>query len=186
MSLLKAVTRWITGDGGSKSAPRSRVRLPAAHDVPPDILRALWALNPSLDVYILPDGRVWLLLHEEERARIQVGREMLAQSKSDGIDECKYPYVTARLMADGWSMLDEIPYRRLSAGVLEQLAQRALYRRDHERRALERELLSVADSTRQAERRAAVISERIRAEARSDWKWAARGRRHFSSRGRTA
>lgn len=182
MGFLAAVRAWLRGPEGGAS-PRSRVALPAVVDVPSAVLETLWAHDPRLDLYPLPDGRVWLLLHEEERGRIAEGRKMLAQDKASGIDELRHPFVTARLMADGWSLLDELSYQHgTSAGVVERLAQQALYRTEAELKARERALRSVADSTAQAERRAAVISERIRSEARSDWKWAYRGRRHFTSR----
>jgi hypothetical protein len=182
MKVLAAVRAWLQGPGGAgTTTPRSRIALPSAHDVPPDVLRALWALDPRLDAYILPDGRVWLLLYEADRGRIAEGRKMLEREKAEGTDECRHPFVTARLMADGWSLLDELPYHRgTSAGAMVKLAQQALYRNEDTLKAQERDLRSIADSTRAAERRAAVISERIRSSSRSDWAWAYRGRRHFT------
>jgi hypothetical protein len=182
MGLLDTVRGWLRGGEGSVT-PRSRVALPAVVDVPPTVLTALWAHDPRLDLYPLPDGRVWLLLHEEDRGRISEGRKILTQDKREGVDECRFPFVTARLMADGWSLLDELPYLRgTSAGAVEVLAQRALYRTEADMRAEATEFRLEADSTRAAERRAAVISERIRSTSRSDWKWAYRGKRHFTSR----
>lgn len=183
MRLLGAVRSWLRGAEGGANSPRSRVALPAVVDVPASTLSALWAHDPRLDLYPLPDGRVWLLLHEEERGRIAEGRKMLVAEKREGHDECRFPFPTARLMADGWSLLAELPYvRGLSAGVVEREAQQALYRSEADLKARDAELRSIADSTRAAVRRHAVISERIRSTSRSDWKWAYRGKRHFTSR----
>jgi hypothetical protein len=137
--------------------------------------------HKDLDAYVLSDGRVWLLKHEEGKARILEGRKALFMAKMEG----DYGDLeSAHLMAEGWSLLGELPYLEgMSAGAMLRHAQMTLYatskmvEEDHTRRR------RIADGTEQ--RRLAVerVRERIHGDSKFDHSFAYRGRRTVSTTG---
>lgn len=155
----------------------SRVTLPAVVDPPEDVLRALRELSEDLDMYVLPDGRVWLLKYEANKPRIREGRKILAQARElDDYGDLE----SAHLMAEGWSLLGEFSYvEGTSVGAMMQHAQMTLYATEQEIEADARRIKRIADGTVSRERGAALTRERIRAFAKTDWARTYRGRKVF-------
>lgn len=187
------VLSWLRGvrdvigsvSGAGRSRPslrtsRSRVQLPAPFAVPGEVLRTLREFNQDLDAYAFHD-RVWLLKFEENKGRIFEGRKALFMAKMEG----DYGDLeSAHLMAEGWSLLGELPYKEgMSAGAMLQHAQMTLYaspkmiEEDHTRRR------RIADGTEQ--RRLAVerVRSRLYGDTRFDHSFAYRGRRTVSTTG---
>lgn len=165
------------GTGARGQRLRSRVQLPAAHDVPQNVLAALRATDPMLDAYIKPDGEVWILQYQPERERIATGRAELAEARGDSFQE---PMYAAHLMAQGFWLLGSLPYvEGTSAGAAVALAQRVLYATEVQVRTTMRRRRGEADGTAHSAVRTAVIRDRIRSSARGDWAHAYRGRKTF-------
>lgn len=164
---------------GSAPRVRSRVPLPAVVDFPQPVLRALRLLDPMLDGYVLPDGRVWILQLVPDRARILEGRKLLLAMKEDH-DQWE-PAYAASLMAEGFWLLGELPFLEgTSAGAAVRLASKVLNVTQDKLNKTMRARRSEADSSEAAERMRSVLSDRIRSSARSDWARSFRARRTFS------
>lgn len=157
----------------SLRTPRSRVVLPAVGQVPGDLLRVLRQFHPDLDAYAFHD-RVWLLKHEENKGRIFEGRKALFMAKQEG-------YATelesAHLMAEGWSLLGELPYHEgMSVGAMLEHAQMTLYSTpkmvedDHTRRR------KIADGTVKRALAIQRVKERLYGDTKFDHAFAYRGR----------
>lgn len=174
-----AVGKALGGTPRAKVHVRSRVPIPAVVEPPRELLRALRELDKGLDVFILPDGRVWLLQYQENRHRQAEGRKLLALARAEGD---YFEEFAPLLMAHGFALLSEEDYQHgTSVGYMVARAQRVLYATESEVRQEMRKRRRFADNTTQAEIREMVIRERIRAHATSDWSWAHRGRKSFSS-----
>jgi hypothetical protein len=155
------------------------VPLPAVVDFPVDVLRALRALDPMLDGYVLPDGRVWILQLVPDRARIVEGRRLLLAMKEDH-DQWE-PAYSASLMAEGFWLLGELPFREgTSAGAAVRLASTVLNVTEQKLAQTMRARRSEADSSQAAVRMRDTLSDRIRSSAKSDWARSFRARRTFS------
>ncbi len=180
MGLTSAVRQWMsTSRVRTPSRSRSRVPLAAVVDPPVDVLRALRELDRNLDLYILPNGRVWLLQYQENKHRIAEGRKMIELAREDGgeIEEMR----AARLQAAGFACFGEFSFHEgTSAGFLVRRASEILNAKESDVKAEMAQRRAFANSQAQAEERARVIQERIRSSARSDWGWAYRGRKSFS------
>lgn len=183
--ILDTAREWCRSLGGGREKVstggvryRTRVALPAVVDVPEDVLRALREFNDALDAYVLPDGRVWLLIYEPDKPRIREGQKQLLQAKMLGDTE---DLESALLMADGWSLLGELPYHEgTSAGAMLRHAQMTLYatRKQIEADQLRRKL--IADGTAHREKATALLLDRVRSGAQADWAKVYRGRQQFS------
>ena len=157
---------------------RTRVPLPAAVDFPLEVLRALRHLDPMLDGYILPDGRVWILQLVPDRARIIEGRKLLVELKED--NDQREPAYMASLMAEGFKLIDEMSFQEgTSAGAAVRRASEVLHATQDEVNQAMRARRSVADSSANAVKMHATLSDRIRSSARGDWARQWRGRRTF-------
>lgn len=153
--------------------------LPAVVDAPVDVLRVLRGFNSALDLYVLPDGRVWLLWQSMKPARIQAGRDELFEAKLEGFDE---PMYSASLMAQGFEQLGEYPFFfGMSAGAMLAIAQEKLYATERQIVAAMARRRSKADGTDHKARAVATMRDRVTSGARSDHAWAYRGRRSFSN-----
>jgi len=182
MQIIQAVReRFSRGErrrcGGHRV--RTRVALPAVLDFPQDVLRALRLLEPGLDGYILPDGRVWILQLVPNRARIEEGRRQMATLR---LEDLGMPDRQTLLMAEGFWLVAELPYLEgTSAGAAVTAAQRALYATDAQVEATYRANRAEADHTNARRRMVDTLRDRIRSSARSDWARTWRGRRTFSN-----
>jgi hypothetical protein len=151
-------------------------------DPAPDVVRELHAFEPTLALVIRPAWKeCWLLQHQPNKRRIQDGRKMIEEARRDDLVVDDFP--VERLMADGWACLSIEQYTRAtSIGYLLARASQVLGASDADLRAAMSERSAEADNTRAAERRAAVIRERITSDARFDHAWAHRGRRSVAGR----
>lgn len=174
---------WLKGllrgrrEGSGSSRVRSRVQVGSINQFPEHVLRDLRLLDDTLDGFILPDGRVWLLQLEPGKPRIYEGRKALANARAEGFDE---PMFAEQLMAQGFCRLAEEPFHLgTSAGYMTKIAQRAIYatREEIEQTMLLRR--AEADGTMQAVHMHQVLSDRIRSSAKGDWARTYRGRRTF-------
>lgn len=154
----------------------SRVAIPAVVDPPVDVLRALRSYDDRLDLHVLPWGIVWLLVKSDNMNRIDEGRKQLALCRGDGLPADR----TVLLMAAGFELLSEEPVSHLSAGYLLKVAQQKMHASDADIRAAVRLHRAESDSSAKIERGAKQLIERITSSARSDHRWAYRGRRSFS------
>ncbi len=154
----------------------SRVLIPAVVAAPVDVLRELRAYDDRLDLYTLPDGRVWLLVKSDKMERIDQGRIELAQNRGDGLPADR----SALLMAAGFELLSEEPFCRLSATHLLRVAQQKMHASGADIRAAVRIHRAESDSSARILRGAQQLIERVESNARSDHRWAYRGRRSFS------
>ena len=180
MRLSAAVWAWL-GIRRGKSPVRTRVTLPAVVDVPRETVRILRQQDHRLDLYPLPDGRVWLLLKSDVPARIASGRTDLWAGKVEAFDE---PMYSASLMAQGFELIGEFSWAEgMSAGYLLRVAQEALYMTERARREVHAARRARSDGTAHLVRAKHVMTERVRLGARSDFAWAYRGRRSFSNVG---
>lgn len=175
--------RWLRslfggGRGFSSTRVRSRVQLGSIYEPPQHVLRVLRQLDDSLDLFVLPDARaVWLLQMVPDRARIIEGRKQLEVARAEGFDE---PMFAEQLMAQGFCQLSEDTYLHgHSAGFMEQRAQRVLYATETELREEMKKRRAFADSSHQETVVRAILSDRIRSNARGDWARTYRGRRYF-------
>ena len=160
----------------------TRVQMPTVHEVPQYLLTALRAVNDDLDVYFIRGGDAWLLQRQENTARIQEGRLMLVRDREDDLERFNELNVSAHLMAQGFALLGITDFQRgMSAGFMVGLAQSVLHKTRVDMERENAELRSIADSSAQAEAGAALIRDRIRSNAKSDWDRVYRGKRHFSS-----
>lgn len=180
MQVPFSVRAWWRGrrqGGRSETTVCSRVTIPAVVDPPVDVLRVLREYDPRLDVYVLPWGKVWLLIKSDTPARMHEGRKELASAREDGLP----PDRSSLLMAAGFELLEEVPLARLSGGYLLRVAKEKLETNEtavrHAMEAKRRE----SNGQAEAERRAATIIERVTADAAFDHKWAYRGKRAFSA-----
>ena len=154
----------------------SRVAIPGVVDPPIAVLRELRAYDDRLDLYVLPDGRVWVLVKSDKMERIDQGRIELAQNRGDGFAADR----SSLLMAAGFELLSEEPYCRLSATHLLRVAQQKMHASGADIRAAVKLHRAESDSSARIIRGAQRIIERVEASARSDHRWAYRGRRSFS------
>lgn len=156
----------------------TRVALPSVVVFPAHVLRALREYNDDLDVYVLPDGRVWLLKLERDKPRIKEGQKLLQQAKAEG----DYSDLeSARLMAEGWSLLGELSYQEgTSVHALLAHAQMTLNATAEQIEADQLRRKLVADGTTGREAAAALMVDRVHAFARTDHARAFRGRKVFS------
>lgn len=158
---------------------RSRVSLPAVVDYPEAALRALRLLDPMLDGYVLPGGRVWILQLVPDRARIIEGRKLLQAMKED--QDQNEPAYAAHLMAEGFWLVGELPFLEgTSAGGAVRLAGTVLNVTQDQLNKTMRGRRAEADSSEAAVRMKATLSDRIRSSAKSDWARSFRARRTFS------
>ncbi len=163
-----------------RCGPRSRVALPAVVDIPVELLRAVRSQDDALDLYPLPDGRVWLLLKSDKLTRIHSGRQELTQARVES--DQNEPLYAAHLMAQGFEQLGEYPwFLGMSAGFLLDQAQRKLYATEREIRERMQQLRHVSDGSAHKERARAVMRERVVLGARDDYAMAFRGRKSFSN-----
>lgn len=162
-----------------RGAPRTRVILPGVVDVPADVLRSLRAQDERFDLYVLPDGRVWLLFKSDKASRIDAGRLELGAAKAEGFQE---PMYAASLMAQGFELIEEVPYGPgLSAGFLLTMAQDWTYLTEAEIRARSKARREKSDGTEHKRRARAMMRERVVLGGKSDYAWAFQGRRSFSN-----
>lgn len=167
---------FVSGAGRlrpSLRTPRTRVRLPAVTQVPGEVLRVLRQFHPDLDAYAFPD-RVWLLKHEEDKGRIFEGRKALAMAKADG----DYGDLeSANLMAEGWSLLGELPYNQgMSIGAMLEHAQMTLYATPRQIEADHTRRRQIADGTVRRNLAVERVRSRLYSDASFDHRYAFRGR----------
>lgn len=172
------------GRGACPDRVRSHVDLPSIAEIPDDVLRKLRLLDPELDAYVVSGGDVWLLHRQADKGRIHEGQKILLQDRYEEHEGYLEFNVSAHLMAQGFALLDVFPFHRgTSAGFMERAAQQVLYKTESDMKVENALAVLEANSTAQAERRAKVIQERIRSDAKHDHAWAYRGRRNFTRRG---
>lgn len=175
---MAAVERWRSRGKHVSRRVHSRVTLPAVVDVPSEVLAALREFNDDLDVYILPDGRVWLLKREADKPRIKEGQKLLQQAKDLG----DYSDLeAAHLMAEGWSLLGELTFHEgTSVGAMLRHAQMTLYATTKQIEADQLRRKLIADGTTGRMEAAALMVDRVQSFAKSDHARAYRGRQVFS------
>lgn len=182
MRLFRAVRERFSRQGARRPSGRlcTRVALPAVVDFPLDVLRALRALDPMLDGYVMPDGRVWILHLEPNRQRIQTGRNEMRVFKEEDLG---MPLVSSLLSAEGFWLVADLPYHEgTSAGAAVRAASLALHATAEQVEARKRLIRAEVDNTNARERMVATIRDRIRSSAKSDWARTWRGRRTFAMR----
>lgn len=178
LSTVREWWRGSTSDSGARTL-RSRVALPSVVDAPQDVLRAVRQLNDDLDLYVMADGRVFLLKHEANKPRIREGRKMIEQAQQLGDDtELEIP----RLMAEGWSLLGEFSYEEgCSVGRVVEHAQMTLYATRDEIEADQKRRKLIADGTTGRLKTTELMLERMRSSARSDHSLIMKNRKSYSS-----
>lgn len=148
------------------------------------MLRELRAIDPQLDAFIVRSGDVWLLQRQEDRGRIVGGREAIIADRAEQIEDYIGLNVQARLSAQGFALLAILPFHEgTSCGAAVAAVSRVLRRTERDveddgletRRAMSPEVLAL--------KRLRTIRERIATDALFNWKWAYRGKRHFTRRG---
>lgn len=170
-------SRAVVAAPRHRCRPRSRVPLPAVVDPPTDLLRELRHQDERLDLYILPDGRVWVLLKSDKAARIDEGRKLLRECRDDGMAER-----WMILMAEGFELLhEESGPKAYSAGHLLHWIRRKMAATVEEIDAELERRRQESDGTAYVERAVALVKERIRSDARSDFRWAHKGKKSFSA-----
>jgi hypothetical protein len=149
-------------------------------DYPRASLQALRLLDPMLDAYILPSGRVWVLYYEPGKPRVVEAQKLLIAMKDDG-DQADPAYAVS-LQAAGFWLVADMPYLEgISAGAVTQRARQVLnVTRDQLNKTMAARRAQ-ADNTDARVKMREVLSERIRSSARFDWKRAWRGRKLFSN-----
>lgn len=148
--------------------------------LPADVLRVIRQFNGDLDAYVFAD-KVWLLKYEENKGRIMEGRKALFMAKQEG----DYGDLeSAHLMAEGWSLLGELPYQHgMSAGAMLEHAQMTLYatpkqiEEDHTRRR------KIADGTERTRIAVERVRSRLHSDASFDHAYAFRGRKSMGYNG---
>ena len=179
---LKGLVRRVGVEWEPRRVRTRVTNMPTVHEVPYSLLWALRELDPNLDVYFVAGGDAWLLQYQEHKPRIQEGRLMLLQDQTEALADYVGFNVAAHLMVQGFALLGIEPYQRgISTGCMTTLAQRVLYKTNNTLNQEHRTVRAIADSSAQAEQRAAVIRDRISSNAKSDWQYAFAGKRHFSS-----
>jgi hypothetical protein len=181
-SSIRAVRRGASFRMRRASSHIPRLPITGEVDPSPDVERELHAFEPTLALIIRPAWKeCWLLQHQPNKRRIEDGRKMITEARRDDLVVDDFP--VERLMAEGWACLSIEQYdRATSIGYLLARASQVLGASDADLRAVMRERSAEADNTRAAERRAAVIRERITSDARFDHAWAHRGRRSVAGR----
>lgn len=178
MQILQAVRERFIRVERRGGRIRSRVTLPAVLDFPIPVLRALREVDPMLDGYILPDGRVWILQLVPNRGRIAEGRKGMIDAKELEL----MPERQTILMAEGFWLVAELPFHEgTSAGAAVAVAQRVLNVSDERLAQTMAERRNYADSTTQRQTMVKTLKDRIRSDSKSDWKRSFRARRTFSN-----
>lgn len=143
------------------------------------MLRELRTVDDGLDMFVLPDGRVWMLHLEPSRERIVRGRQALytARVNHDGDDEAMF---AERLMAEGFCRWSEDDFEHgHSVGFMFNRAQRLFYATQAELELEMAKRRAVADGTADAIAIYQILSQRIRADARFDQAHAGRDYKQF-------
>ena len=176
--LSRLFSRTVAPAPKHRGRVRSRVPLPAVVDPPADLLRELRAWDARLDLYIRPDGTTYVLLKNDKGARIDEGRKLLAEHREDGL--AAWWMV---LMAEGFEMIheDRGPMAQ-SAGHLLYWIRRKMAATDAEIDAELATRKARSDGTTYVEEAVRTVRDRIRSDARSDWRWAHRGKKSFSQK----
>lgn len=163
----------VRGLGGS-SVPQSRVDLPTFHRTDTDVLRQLRDIRWALDYFVTNQGRVLLLEYQPGKPRIADGWKRIAW----GIDNDD-----SRLMAQGFALLDDLPGRALSNGLLVLRAKQLLHVGESDVRFHRKRLLAEADGTAADARGEAHFRDALHSDYRSDHAILLRHRKSFLSAG---
>jgi hypothetical protein len=133
-------------------------------------------------VFVLPDGRVWMLHLEPNRERILCARQAIYTARKEQIDEGE-PMFAERLMLEGFCRWSEDPFAQgNSPGFMFQRAQRLYYATQKEIEDEMRVRRAHADGTTQAIAIVNILSQRIRADARFDQARVGRNAKQFGRR----
>ena len=177
--MLHGLLSWWRGFGGRGGvrAPRTRVVLPVAHDLPAGLLPALRLVDPMLDAYVLRDGNLWILQQQPNRGRIQAGREILTLERTDQLEDYLGLNVEAHLMAQGFALIGHLAPHEFSIDRAVESAQRTLGRSEADMEYERLRIKLASDPAKKHEQRRLWFRERLAAEGRGLWAWAYRGRR---------
>lgn len=135
------------------------VGIPTPYSCHPDILQRLRDLHRDLDYFPTPAGRVLLLQHQPGKPRIEMGRRMLERPYRSGRSRHD-----AHLLAQGFALLADLPYRSLYDGQLLSRAERIIHVTPAEVEAWHSAALAESDGTAADARALAAMRESLYAD----------------------